>query len=151
MELREMLKNALDLNDIDFKKLEHAFNLALNSEKCPCGSEKLFSECCKQEWQAAKRMRKNAVKEVREEKKEEAKKIKQAAQEPIIWMTKVGIDRKTGRTVVAPATQEAQHMFGQFDVAERLLNAYHSLMSQGIITIANQLSGGGDVVQPTRH
>ena len=52
--LEACTKEPNDLEPEAFGQLQHHYGKALNVANCPCGSGKLFSECCRAFWRLAK-------------------------------------------------------------------------------------------------
>ena len=78
------------ITDEAFDIIKKVYAKALNREKCPCGSNQDFSECCKASWQLLQRSWKNRDKEDRQNKKQEHK--QEQAANMTKWYLQVGVN-----------------------------------------------------------
>ena len=95
-----------------FAQLEQYYEKALNQDKCPCQSSKVFSECCKPIWQVASRGWKNREDESKRIRKEQHKDQMAAESEAekaikdTNWIVEIGVINKTGEIMIRPSGKE---------------------------------------------
>lgn len=73
------------MTDPQFKVFEDTYGRALNKAPCPCGSDNIFRDCCKQPWRMMNRSYEKEAKRQHKVKKQIKKHIEQMSQvKPVI-------------------------------------------------------------------
>jgi hypothetical protein len=118
-----------DTKGYDWIRLCKVYDGAINASPCPCESGTPYSDCCKQEWNAAKRgvdkLKTEQMEAKREAVKEERAKEKGGGE--IDWVIRIGMGPE-GTPKLEPQGEWAEAH--PYQLAGIVLSAYHGIMAQ---------------------